>query len=59
MDTVLDLTTASRETLLAVIAQLQRQIDVLEGKAKPGESPRIPGIKPKPGQLSPVRFRRG
>ena len=34
MDTVLDLTTASRETLLAVIAQLQRQIDVLEGKAK-------------------------
>ena len=40
MDTVLDLTTASRETLLAVIAQLQRQIDVLEGKAKPGESPR-------------------
>ncbi len=48
MDTVLDLTTASRETLLVVIVQLQRHIDVLEGKAKPGESPRIPGIKPKP-----------
>ncbi len=71
MDTGLDLTTASREALLAfiaqqqavitqqqavitqqqaVITQLQRRLEVLEGKAKPGRSPRMPGIKPKSGQ---------
>ncbi len=57
MDTGLDLTTASREALLALIAQqqaviteLQRRLEVLEGKAKPGGSPRMPGIKPKSGQ---------
>ena len=57
MDTGLDLTTASREALLALIAQqqaviteLQRRLDLLEGKAKPGGSPRMPGIKPKSGQ---------
>ena len=85
MDTGLDLTTASREALLAVIAQqqavitqqqavitqqqavitqqqaviteLQRRLDVLEGKAKPGGSPRMPGIKPKSGQ-GPARDKR-
>ena len=43
MDTSLDLTAAPRETLLAIIAQqqntiaqLQRRIEALEGKAKPG-----------------------
>ena len=46
MDTGLDLTAASREALLAVITQrqaviteLQRRLEVLEGKAKPGGSP--------------------
>ena len=60
MDTGLDLTTASREALLALIAQqqtliakLQRRLDLLEGKAKPGDSPRMPGIKPKSGQGPP------
>ena len=71
MDTGLDLTTASREALLALIAQqqaviaqqqaviteLQRKLDVLEGKAKPGGSPRMPGIKPKSGQ-GPARDKR-
>ena len=57
MDTGLDLTTASREALLALIAgqqtliaKLQRRLDLLEGKAKPAGSPRMPGIKPKSGQ---------
>ena len=61
MDTGIDLTTASREALLAIIAQqqavitqLQRRLELLEGKAKPGGSPRMPGIKPKSGQ-GPVR----
>ena len=60
MDSGLDLTTASREALLALIAQqrgvitqLQRRLDLLEGKAKPGGSPRMPGIKPKSGQGRP------
>ena len=78
MDTGLDLTTASREALLALIAQqqavitqqqavitqqqaviteLQRRLEVLEGKAKPGGSPRMPGIKPKSGQ-GPARDKR-
>ena len=64
MDTGLDLTTASREALLALIAQqqavitqLQRKLDVLEGKAKPGGSPRMPGIKPKSAQ-GPARDKR-
>ena len=53
MDTNLDLNTASREVLLAaiaqqqaVIAQLQRRIEILEGKAKPGGPRGMPGIKP-------------
>ena len=74
MDTGLDLTTASREALLAFIARqqasilelqgtvaeqqaviikLQRRIESLEGKAKPGGPPRMPGIKPKSGQGRP------
>ena len=78
MDTGLDLTTASREALLALIAQqqavitqqqaviaqqqavitqLRRRLEVLEGKAKPGGSPRMPGIKPKSGQ-GPARDKR-
>ena len=50
----LDLSTASREVLLAIIArqqavidQLQRRIETLEGKAKPGGPRGMPGLKPK------------
>ena len=60
MDTGLDLTTASRKALRVLIAQqqgvitqLQRRLDLLEGKAKPGGSPPMPGIKPKSGQGPP------
>ena len=48
------LTGASRETLLEVIAQqqalivrLQRRVELLEGKAKPGGSQGMPGLKSK------------
>ena len=67
MDTNLGLNTASREVLLAaiaqqqavvqeqqaVIAQLQRRIEVLEGKAKPGGPRRMPGLQPSAGQRPP------
>ena len=67
MDTDLDLNTASREVLLAVIAQqqavvrgqeaviaqLQRRIEVLEGKTKPGGPRGMPGIKPLSGGRPP------
>ena len=50
----LDLSTASREVLLAIIArqqavidQLQRRIETLEGKAQPGGPKGTPGLKPK------------
>ena len=63
----MDLSGASREVLLAVIAQqqaivqgqeaviaqLQRRIEVLEGKAKPGGPRGMPGIKPSTGQRRP------
>ena len=63
MDTGLDLTTASREALLAliarqqaVIAQLQRRLgmlglDVLEGKAKPGGHPECPALSRSPARV--------
>ena len=64
MDTEGDLSTASREALLdiiaqqqIVIAQLQRRIEVLEGKAKPGGPTGMPGNKPKSGQ--PSREKKG
>ncbi len=67
MDTNWDLETASREVLLGIIAQqqaviqeqqtiiaqLQRRIEVLEGKAKPGGSRGMPGIKPPAGRRPP------
>ena len=67
MDTSLDLTAAPREALLAVIAQqqntiaqqlaaivqLQRRIETLEGKAKPGGPRGMPGVKPQSGQRPP------
>ena len=62
MDTGLDLTTAPREALLAVIArqqavidQLQRRIETLEGEAKPGGPKGMPGIKPKSGRQQTPR----
>ena len=62
MDTSLDLTTAPREALLAVIArqqavidQLQRRIETLEGEAKPGGPKGMPGIKPKSGRQQTPR----
>ena len=67
MDANLDLNSASREVLLAIIAQqqaviqeqqtvvseLQRRVEVLEGKAKPGGPRGMPGIKPPAGQRPP------
>ncbi len=64
VDTELDLNTASLQSLLALIARhqaaileqqavidrLQRRIAALEGKAKPGGPPRMPGLKPGSGQ---------
>ncbi len=64
MDTNLDLNTASREVLLAaiaqqqaVIAQLQRRIEILEGKVKPGGPRGMPDIKPSSGQRPPRKDR--
>ena len=64
MDTEVDLTTADRAVLIAIIAQLQatvleqqrvierlqRRIAELEGQAKPGVPPRMPGLKAKSGR---------
>ena len=47
MEPELDLTTASREVLLAIIAKLQQRIETLEGKAQPGGPRGMPGLKPK------------
>ena len=53
MDTEVDLTTADRDVLIAIIAELQavivrlqRRIAELEGQAKPDGLPRMPGLKP-------------
>ena len=67
MDADIDLSAMPREDLLAliaqlqavvqeqqtVIAQLQRRIEALEGKAKPGGPKGMPGIKPQTGQRPP------
>ena len=77
MDTEIDLTTASRDVLIAIIAQLQatvleqqrvierlqRRVAELEGQAKPGDPPRMPGLKsssgrPPPAQQQPRKQRR-
>ena len=57
MDPNPDLNAAPGEALLAIIsqqqntiAQLQRRIESLEGKAKPGGLRGMPGVKPKSGQ---------
>ena len=77
MDTEIDLTTASRDVLIAIIAQLQatvleqqrvierleRRVAELEGQAKPGGPPRMPGLKSSsarkpPAQQQPSKQRR-
>ena len=69
MDTEVDLTTADRAVLIAIIAQLQatvleqqrvieqlqRRIAELEGQAKPGGPPRMPGLKAKSGRKPPAQ----
>ena len=61
-----DLNAAPREALLAIIsqqqntiAQLQRRIESLEGKAKPGGLRGMPGVKPKSGQRPSQGRRKG
>ena len=69
MDTEIDLTTASRDVLIAIIAQLQatvleqqrvierleRRVAELEGQAKPGGPPRMPGLKSSSGRQPPAQ----
>ena len=69
MDTESDLTTASRDVLIAIIAQLQatvleqqrvierleRRVAELEGQAKPGGPPRMPGLKSSSGRQPPAQ----
>ena len=54
MDREIDLTSAGRDTLIAIIVRLQaiiggleKRIAQLEGQAKSGGSRRMPGLKPK------------
>ena len=62
MDTEVDLTTVDRDVLIAIIAELQavierlqRRIAELEGQAKPGDPPRMPGLKPSSGRQPPAQ----
>ena len=71
MDTESDLIIADRDFLIAIIAQLQatvleqqrvierleRRVAELEGQAKPGGPPRMPGHQP-PAQQQPRKQRR-
>ena len=59
--TTVDLTTVDRDVLIASIAELQavierlqRRIAELEGQAKPGGPPRMPGLKAKSGRKPPA-----
>ncbi len=65
METELDLTTASREVLLAVIAQqkiiiaqLQHRIEALESRLNARGSPGMPGNKPSSGRPAPSKAAR-
>ena len=69
MDTEVDLTTVDRDVLIAIIVQqqaviaelqvmierLERRIAELEGRAKPGGPPRMPGLKPSSGRKPPAQ----
>ena len=69
MDTEVDLTTADRAVLIAIIAQLQatvleqqrvierlqRRVAELEGQAKLGGPPRMPGLKAKSARKPPAQ----
>ena len=69
MDTESDLTTADRDFLIAIIAQLQatvleqqrvierleRRIAELEGQAKPDGPPRMPGLRSSSGRQPPAQ----
>ena len=62
MDTAVDLTTVDRAVLIAiidelqaVIERLQRRIAELEGQAKSGGPPRMPGLKPSSGRQPPAQ----
>jgi transposase len=58
MDPELDLTTASRETLLDIIAQLQQRVATLEARLNIRGSPGMPGNKPASTRSAPRKAAR-
>ena len=58
MDTEVDLTTVDRDVLIAIIDELQAVIEriaELEGQAKSGGPPRMPGLKSSSGRQPPAQ----